>query len=153
MPIDLRTALPYLIPGAIAWAEALAAEVTASGMSLDDSSMALARAVGVQQPERIHISLVESLPLPDEPSLREAALQTGLLGPGMVGLTLGYSVFICEGHLTPRLLSHEFRHVYQYEQHGSISAFLPVYLQQIVEFEYTICPLERDARAHEVVDT
>jgi len=71
----------------------------------------------------------------------------------MVGLMLGYSVFICKGHLTPRLLSHEFRHVYQYEQHGSISAFLPVYLQQIVEFEYTNCPLERDARAHEVVDT
>ncbi len=125
MPIDLRTALPYLLPGAIAWAEALAGEVTASGMSLDDSSMALARAVGVQQPERIRISLVESLPLPDEPTLREVALQTGLLGPGMVGLTLGYSVFICKGHLTPRLLSHEFRHVYQYEQHGSISAFLP----------------------------
>ncbi len=55
MAIDLRTALPYLLPGAIAWAEALAEEVTASGMPLDDSSMALARAVGVQQPERIHI--------------------------------------------------------------------------------------------------
>ncbi len=153
MAIDLKTALPHLLPGAIAWAEARAEEVAASGMPLDDSRIALARSVGVQQPERIRISLVETLPLPHEPTLREAALQTGLLGPGVVGLTFGYSVIICQGHVTRRLMSHEFRHVYQYEQHGSISAFLPMYLQQVVEFEYANCPLEMDARAYEVVDT
>ena len=65
--------------------------------------------------------------------LRAAALQAGLLGPGMVGLTLGHAIFICRGHKTRRLLSHELRHVHQYEQHGSIAAFLPVYLGQIVE--------------------
>ena len=150
--MDLRTALPQLLPGAIAWAETRAKEVADTGMPLDDSSSALARMVEVQQPEQIRISLVESLPLPDEPNLREAALQTGLLGPGMVGLTLGYSVIICQGHLTRRLMSHEFRHVYQFEQRGSISTFLPVYLQQIVEFGYANCPFEMDARAHEVIN-
>ncbi len=150
--MDLRAALPQLLPGAFAWAETRAKEVADTGMPLDDSSSALARMVEVQQPEQIRISLVESLPLPDEPNLREAALQTGLLGPGMVGLTLGYSVIICQGHLTRRLMSHEFRHVYQFEQRGSISAFLPVYLQQIVEFGYANCPFEMDARAHEVIN-
>jgi hypothetical protein len=64
-------------------------------------------------------------------------------------LTLGYSVLVCRGHETTRLLSHEFRHVHQYESVGSISAFLPLYLQQIVEFGYDDAPFEADARSCE----
>ena len=67
----------------------------------------------------------------------------------MVGLTLGYGVYVCHGHGSIRLLSHEFRHVYQYEHAGSIAAFLPAYLQQIVTVGYNNAPLEVDARAHE----
>jgi hypothetical protein len=103
------------------------------------------------RPEQIRIAFVESLTLPDDEMLRRAALETGLLGPGMVGLTLGYSVLICQGHDSLRLLSHEFRHVYQYEQVGSIAAFLPVYLQQIAVFGYSDAPYEIDARAHEII--
>jgi hypothetical protein len=71
----------------------------------------------------------------------------------MVGLTLGHSIFICRGHKTPRLVSHELRHVYQYEQHGSIAAFLPIYLSQVLEVGYQNAAFERDARAHELRDT
>ena len=85
--------------------------------------------------------------------LQAAATQAGLLGPGMVGLTLGHSIFICKGHRTRRLVSHELRHVYQYEQHGSIAGFLPVYLSQVLEVGYQNAPFECDARAHEVRDT
>jgi hypothetical protein len=94
----------------------------------------------------------DRLPTPEDPILQAAATQAGLLGPGMVGLTLGYSIFICKGHRTRRLVSHELRHVHQYEQHGSIAAFLPVYLSQVLEVGYQNAPLERDARAHEVSD-
>jgi len=59
---------------------------------------------------------------------------------------------ICHGHETVRLLSHEFRHVYQYEQAGSVAAFLPGYLLQIVERGYTSTTFEIDARAHERTD-
>jgi hypothetical protein len=145
----LRTALPTLLPLAIAWAEARASDVAASGASLTEETINIARAVGVQRPNLVRIGVVQALPLPDHPALREAALQTGLLGPGMVGLTLGYSVLVCSGHMTPRLLSYEFRHVYQYESAGSISAFLPVYLQQIVEYGYDGAPFEADARSYE----
>jgi hypothetical protein len=71
----------------------------------------------------------------------------------MLGLTLGHSIFIVRGHKDRRLLSHELRHVHQYEHHGSIAAFLPVYLQQIVEVGYANAPLEADARAHEIRNT
>jgi hypothetical protein len=48
--------------------------------------------------------------------------------PCMIGLTLGHSILIVRGYMGNRLVSHECRHVYQYEIHGSIAAFLPVYL-------------------------
>lgn len=153
MPINLRTSLPFLLPGAIAWAEGRAQEVAASGNALNEAGLGIARSVGVQRPELIRVAVVDGLPLPDDPTLRAAALQTGLLGPGMVGLTLRYSVLVCRGHDTRRLLSHEFRHVYQYEQYGSIAAFVPVYLQQIVQCGYSNAPFEIDAKAHEQVDT
>ena len=151
--MDLLQDLPLLMPSAIAWAETCAREVAERGSPLSEAELAIARAVGVAKPELIRIATVERLPLPEESQLRAAAVQTGLLGPNMVGLTLGYSVYICRGHRTRRLLSHEFRHVHQYEQHGSIAAFLPVYLKQIVEVGYAGAPLEQDARAHEMLDT
>jgi len=147
---DLATALPLLLPRAIAWAEARSAEVAASGMGLTDSGLRLARAVGVRRPELIRINEVPQLPLPEDPSLRHAALQTGLLGPNMTGLTLGYSIYIVKGHGSNRLVSHECRHVYQYETAGSIAAFLPQYLQQIAAYGYENAPYEVDARRHEI---
>lgn len=130
----------------------MAARVASFGRPLDNSKLLLARRVGVAQPQRVRIVLVDALPMPEDLELRAAAVQTGLLGPGMVGLTLGYSVFICQGHETKRVLSHELRHVYQYEQTGSIATFLPGYLQQVVELGYAGAPLEQDAREHEVTD-
>lgn len=121
-----------------------------AGEALTPAEEEIARRVGVRQPEWVRVEIVDSLPLPADPVLRSAALAAGLLGPGMVGLTLGHAIFICRGHKDRRLLSHELRHVHQYEQHGSISAFLSVYLGQIVEVGYTRAPLEADARAHEL---
>lgn len=151
MQDDFNAALPTLLPRAIAWAEAQARHVLTVGIPLSFAGLTLARSVGVQFPEQIRVGVVEALPLPEDPELRQAAIRTGLLGPGMVGLTLGYAVLLCRGHdANPRLLSHEFRHVYQYEAQGSIQSFLPVYLSQIVQFGYLNAPLEVDARIHEM---
>jgi len=149
MTFDLSVALPVLAPKAISWAEAQYSTIAQEGQPLNEVLLAVARSVGVLHPELIRVSEVPSLPLPEDIELKQAALATGLLGPGMVGLTLGYGVYICQGHGNVRLLSHEFRHVHQYEQAGSIAAFLPIYLQQIVTVGYNNAPFEIDARAHE----
>ena len=149
MNFNLAEALPSLLPHAISWAEAQSAEIRAKGSPLNTSRLALARAVGVDRPELIRVKVVEQLPLPENPELREASLQTGLLGPGMVGLTLGYGIYLCRGHETNRLVSHECRHVYQYEAAGSIAAYLPVYLRQIARYGYEKSPYEIDATNHE----
>jgi hypothetical protein len=146
---DLATELPKLLPGAIAWAEARSNEILASGETLTDTGLRIARSVGVTHPERIRILEVAQMPLPDDPQLRFAALQTGLLGPNIAGLTLGHGIYIVRGHGSNRLVSHECRHVFQYETAGSIAVFLPVYLQQIAVVGYEHAPLEIDARAHE----
>lgn len=150
MSFDLAAALPLLIPKAIDWAQARAAEIIATGVPLSEDVQALARRVGVTDPASIRLTFVDRLPLPDDPMLREAAIQTGLLGPNMIGLTLGQGIYICNGHYSARLLSHECRHVQQYEQAGSIAAYLPRYLQQIVEYGYQDAPYEVDAREHEI---
>jgi hypothetical protein len=149
MILDLQSALPQLLAPAIAWAELQSRQVEQEGEHLNAAGLALAKRVGVKHPELIRTKFVERLPLPAEPQLQQAALQTGLLGPGMVGLTLAHSILIVRGHMEPRLLSHECRHVHQYEAHGSIAAFLLVYLEQITKVGYHNAPLEQDARAHE----
>lgn len=150
MTFELASALPLIIPKAITWAEQRASEILTAGEPLTEQGMILARRVGVATPEKIRLMFVTHLPLPTDPILREAALQTGLLGPNMIGLTLGHGIYICNDYNTPRLLSHECRHVYQYEQAGSIAAFLPQYLRQIAECGYANAPYEIDARTHEV---
>ena len=152
MSFNLAAVLPQLLPRAIDWAEERSNEILSTGMALPKAGLELARVVGVSRPEQIRVSSVSGLPLPDDPELRHAALQTGLLGPGMVGLTLGYGIYICHGHETYRLLSHECRHVHQYEVAGSIKSYLPGYLEQIATFGYHDAPFEVDARNHECDD-
>jgi 2-methylisocitrate lyase-like PEP mutase family enzyme len=82
MSIDLAASLPLLLPRAVAWAEAQADAVLASGVPLESSGLQLARGVGVRNPANVRIGVVDLLPLPDDASLREAALQAALLGPG-----------------------------------------------------------------------
>jgi hypothetical protein len=150
MQNDLRILLPQLLPRATSWAETVAAEVATSGTPLSDDGLSVASSVEVSHPSRVRILMVDRFPKPSDPELQTAASQAGLLGPTTTGLTLGYSVLIRNGHMSRRLLSHECRHVYQFEQAGSIAAFLQLYFKSIIQFGNWDSPIERDARAHEL---
>ncbi len=150
MNIDLSAALPHLAPLAVAWAEQHASKISLHGHPLTDHQIGLARKVGVANPEKNRLAYVHQLPLPEDPQLSQAAVQIGMLGPSMIGLALGYSIYICNGHESDRLLRHECRHTYQFEKAGSIAAYLPGYLEQVLRFGYWNAPYEIDARNHEV---
>lgn len=140
-----------LAPEAIEWAKAQAQHVAQIGKPLAAPGLALAEQVGVKHPKLVRLLYVAQLPIPVEPlRLRQAALDTGMLGPDMVGLTLGHSIFIVHGHDDSRLVSHELRHVCQCEALGGIAGFMPIYLAQIDSVGYDLAPLEQDARAHEI---
>ena len=147
--IDLASELPRLMPHAIAWVHAQETEILVTGRPLTATEMRLAAVVGVRDSDRVRIKMVRQLAQPQHPALRAAADQTGLLGPGMAAITFGHGIYIREGYVCNRLVSHELRHVHQYEAAGSIAAFLATYLQQIVAVGYANAPLEVDARAHE----
>lgn len=146
---DLATVLPRLLPLAVAWVEAEEAQALAAGQTLSDFEVALATAVGVQRPDLVRVKVVNRLPQPTNPELLAVGLETGLLGPQMAGITFGHAIFIRQGHVTNRLLSHELRHVHQYEAFGSIGAFLTTYLGQIATVGYDRAPLELDAQQYE----
>lgn len=144
--MDLKTALPILLPKAVKWAEQQQMDILASGRALTPDEIKIARAVGVTEPEKIRIKIVEAIPVPDDPVLASAAIQTGLLAPDTAGLTLFYGIFIRRGTFNSALLAHECRHVYQYEQRGSISTFLQEYIPQVLTAGYLGSALETDAR-------
>ena len=148
--MELQHILPQITPLAIEWAQKKSAEILAIGELLTPAEIKLAAQMGVKRPEMIRLRMVDRLPIPENPLLAQAATVTGLLGPSIVGMTLGYGIYICRGHRTPQLVSHECRHVYQYEQAGTIEVFLGVYLQQIAQYGYNYAPLETDAYGHEV---
>jgi hypothetical protein len=147
--MNLISQIQALLPLAIEWAEAESRRVAASGTPLSAECHALATSVGVSRADLVRVELVERIPQPSHPLLQAAIQELGMLGPDTRGLTLGHAIFIQRDEQSLRLLSHELRHVYQYEQAGSIAAFLPVYLSQILEFGYAAAPLEIDARTHE----
>lgn len=151
MTVDLAAVLPVLMPRIIDWSERMEQRVLSLGAALDIHGQALARSVGVRSPELIRVHVTDELPIPDDNELRLIAFQTDLLGAGMRALTLGYGVSVRKAYAaSARVLSHEFRHVYQYEMLGSIREFLPVYFAEVARYGYNNAPLEIDARTHEI---
>ncbi|MGO9512908.1 MAG: hypothetical protein ACLP2F_04595 [Steroidobacteraceae bacterium] len=147
--IDLAMELPRLLPLAVKWAESRSKEILETGIALTPSELQLARSVGVKYTQRVRLKIVPVVPLPEDADLRAAALQAGLLGPSTQGLTLGYGIYLVEGFNCNQLKRHECRHVYQYEQAGSIQAFLSKYIPEVVQLGYENAPFEVDARAYE----
>ena len=142
--------IPSLLPAAIAWAQRCEQDILDTGLALNDAGVLLARRVGVQHPERVRLKFVDAIPRPEDPAMLKVIELGGFLGPTTAGLTLGHGIYIRNGTGSTRLVSHELRHVYQYEVAGSIASYLPVYLQQVVTHGYLDAPYEVDARAFEV---
>ena len=145
MYLDLYT----LLPKAVAWAEFQSSQILRNGEPLTSTEATLAVRMGVAEPQNVRIYLVREFPRPEDPQLLAFAEHAGFFKSEMHGLTLGHGILIRDGYRANRLVSHECRHVFQYEQHGSIDAFLRVYLTQIVQFGYRDAPLEIDAYANE----
>jgi hypothetical protein len=147
---SLAERLPALMPRVVARAMRESERILQTGQILASPGIAVARAVGVANPERIRVLEVPAIPAPEDPDLQEVAQEQNLIGPHTAGLTLGYGIFIVQGQLDVRLLSHECRHVHQIEAVGGLETFLPLYLMQIVKFTYDNAPYELDARQHEL---
>jgi hypothetical protein len=137
-------------PLVLFWGTILQWTIPYRGRTLEPWEEAIARKVGVTHSDQIRLITVRDLPFPKLPGLRRLAGRHGMSRDGGRGLTLGHGIFIKEGCYSVRLLSHECRHVYQYEQAGSIGKLLTRYLEEVLEHGYSNAPLEHDARNHEI---
>jgi hypothetical protein len=147
---EISARIPVLAPRAVAWAEKMQAQALATGAPIGSRVLSMARHVGVGNPSRVRIVVVDRVPLPDEPMLKAAALEVGLSQSSAAGMTLGYAIFVRRGYEDDvRLISHELRHVAQYEAAGGIAPFLARHLVDLAQKGYEDSAFEVDARAHE----
>lgn len=70
------------------------------------------------------------------------------LGPKAIGINSGYGICLRKDHVTNRLLSHEDRHVQQYEAAGSVRVFIAKHIQQMFQYGCYDAPYGLNARAH-----
>lgn len=150
--MELLYQLQILLPLAIKWAEEHSERIQNEGVALTSEQIEIAKKVGVTNTDKVKILEVDKIPIPENEKLSEAATQIGFLSEEMQGLTLSHSIYVRKGYNTNQLLSHELRHVYQYEAFGSLPEFLVEYLKQIVLVGYENSLLEQDARKHEIHD-
>ena len=141
-----------LLPVIALWAMSVGLFMPYRGRSLADWEEAIARRVGVKNPARIRLVMVSELPFPNLSWIHRLAVQHGMSRSGAIGLTLGYGIFIREGAYSVRLLSHECRHVQQYEAAGSVWRFLDRYISEVLVHGYQNAPLEKEARAYEIAN-
>lgn len=135
-----------LLPLAVAWAEQQENYILQNGVKLTPSQLTDARLISVVSLEKVRLLKVNQIPLPNEPSLRNAAQMMGLITTNTIGLTLRYGVFIREDFWNDRkIVVHELVHVAQYERLGGIDQFLQKYLQECITFGYPKAPMEQEA--------
>jgi hypothetical protein len=137
-----------LLPLAVDWASEEEERILREGVALTAGEMQDAKAVGVQQPERVRLLQVPAIPRPAEARLAAAADAIQFLTPATRGLTLSHGIFIRSDCWRDRaLIVHELVHVAQYERLGGISPFLRQYLSQCLTNGYPEAPLEKEAVA------
>ncbi len=145
---SLLSQFDMLLPLASAWATEEEEQILRDGVSLSLEELADARAIGMQQPNRVRLLRIETIPRPSQPQLKAACEAIDFLTPATRGLTLGHGIFIRSDCWRDRLLIvHELVHVAQYEKMGGILPFLRRYLYECLTLGYSASHLEQEAIA------
>ena len=143
-----RALLKIVLPLACSWAEKQERLIHRDGVPLTTSQIADAKRIGVMQPERVRLRVVEEIPSSLNPLLKAVARRIGLVSPLTIGLTLRYGIFIrsdCWGDR--QLVVHELAHTAQYDRLGGFKPFLEEYLHEcIIPPGYPFGPLEQEAK-------
>lgn len=138
--------LENLLPLAVQWAAEQERRVLCEGVCLSPAELTDAKKIGVQNPERVRLLRVETIPVPAHPMLRAAAASINFLTAAPRGLALDYGIFIRADHWRQReLIAHELVHTAQYRRLGGILPFLQTYIFQCATVGYQNAPLELEA--------
>ena len=119
-----------------------------SGVPLTALQSADALSIGVKHPERVRLIQLEQIGLPSDPVLLELFRSLGLDKGTTWGRTFFYGIALRRECWDVRhKLAHELAHTKQYEELGSIDAFVRLYLTECLPpAHYGQGPLEREAQ-------
>jgi hypothetical protein len=138
--------LEELLPFAVQWAADQERRALCEGVSLNETEMSDAKAIGVRNPERVRLMRVQNVPVPAHPMLRAAAASINFLASSPSGLALEYGIFVRSDRWRDRtLIAHELVHTAQYQRLGGILPFFQTYIYQCATVGYRNAPLEREA--------
>ncbi len=143
-----KVTLKLVVPLACRWAAKQEAAILRDGVALTAPLRSDAERIGILHPERVRLKVVERMPWPLHPRLRQAAESSGLLSPDTIGLTLRYGIYIRSDYWGERrLVIHELAHTAQYERLGGFRAFMTQYLDEcLTPPGYPFGPLEQEAK-------
>jgi hypothetical protein len=145
---SLIAQLAALLPLAVEWAAEQEQWILREGVPLSEPELDDARAAGVQEPKRVRLLKVESIPSPAHPMLKAACAVTNFIPAAPRGLTVRYGIFLRSDCWRDRtIIAHELVHTAQYERLGGILPFLSKYLLECATIGYAQAPMEQEARA------
>ncbi|MEN3369612.1 MAG: hypothetical protein V7609_1755 [Verrucomicrobiota bacterium] len=137
-----------LAPLAYEWAKAQEELILARGSSLGPAATADAVRVGVQDPARVRVLIVDRIPMPADAELAEASRRTQIITDASRGVAIGHGIIIRADSWGDReLLVHQLVHVAQCERSGGLEPFVHQYLcDRRTCANFTFGSLEEEAR-------
>ncbi|MDF1813715.1 MAG: hypothetical protein P1V20_16055 [Verrucomicrobiales bacterium] len=116
------------------------------GQPLKPVELDNAKLIGVIEPEKIRILVVDEIAGPKNPMLRKLAEIVGVFGPGIQAISYRYGIAIRrDQYPDDHLVAHECVHTFQYERLGGLVSFLREYLSECHTIGYPAGPLEQEA--------
>ena len=144
-PQSVQTKIDRLFPRALAWYERVEAELLQQGRKLRSEEVNAARKLGVLDPDRVRIVVLETFPMPEDDELRGQAERYGMGSSFEGGRTFGYAIMLKPEYADySNIIRHELAHVAQHDRMGR-NAFIRRYLVEMEMMGYSRSPLELEA--------
>jgi hypothetical protein len=148
-PADISARIDRLLPSVVAWYDTVEAELLSQGRPLVAQEIQTARRVGVKDPGKVRVVVLETFPMPANGDLLAAAKRYGLGSPSEGGRSNGHLIMLKPWvKEDATVLAHELVHVGQHDRMGRLS-FLRRYLVEMEVLGYARSPLELDAYARQ----
>jgi hypothetical protein len=140
--------LERLSPVAYQWARNQETLILKLGAPLGPRQIADAERVGVQDPSRVRLLVVDRIPAPEDAELAEAARRAQIITDASRAVTIGHGIIIRADRWQDReLLLHQLVHVAQCERSGGLEAFVEQYLSDRTTCaQFSVGSLEEEAR-------
>jgi hypothetical protein len=130
------------------WAKKQETYILKHGAPLAPRQLADARRVGVRDPARVRVLVVDRIPFPDEEELAQAARCAQIITDASRGVAIGHGIIIrADSWQNRELLLHQLAHVAQCERSGGLESFVGEYLcDRRASPDFSVGSLEDEAR-------